>query len=213
MNRYDIIIRLLAVICVVSANCFSSEAQQLSSDTVLDVEAVTVVEESGMGAIFTSSSLPESHKRHFAWGAEIGSSIDLTSHNMTTFDANIYAGWRGGPIQMLGIGVGLQRSVGNSTTFVPIYGMVRTSFRSAPSIFFLDLKIGYSFNTISNGGNSKGGFLLSPSLGIVLKRTSKLSSYVLLGYGFYHINERQVDDLQLDINHIDFAKIGLGITF
>lgn len=168
--------------------------------------------ESEMGVLFPNAKRPSLNTKRFVWGADVGSSVDLTGHNLTTFDVNINCGLRNSIFSILGIGLGVQRSIGNSTSFVPIYGIVRTSFRKKPSNFFFNLKAGYSFNTLSSS-ESKGGFLFSTGGGIILKRTKRLYSFIMLAYGFYHINDRTVDDVRLDIDHVDFAQIVFGITF
>lgn len=183
--------------------------QNIQGRTAVETE---VIEENEMGALFPEAERPVRAARHFSWGAEVGSSIDLTSHNLTTFDVNLNCGYRNKIFQLIGIGFGVQRSIGNSNTFIPFYGVLRTSFRSKPSNFFFNLKAGYSFNTLSSS-DSKGGFLLSTGCGMVLKRTRFLTSYIMLAYGFYHINEHTVNDLKLEINHVDFAQIAFGISF
>lgn len=169
------------------------------------------VTDNEMGALF-ASTLPDVQKRHFAWGAEVGSSVDLTGNNLTTFDANIYAGWKNALFPIAGVGIGIQRSIGNSNTFIPVFGLLRTSFRTKPSRFFFNLKAGYSVNTIAKG-KKKGGFFCSPGIGMALNQAKRVQTYVLLSYGYYHLNEQQVNEIQPDIRHIDFAQISIGITF
>lgn len=171
-----------------------------------------ISESDGIGTLIPNAAKLSPGTGHFAWGAEVGSSVDLTGNNLTTFDANIYCGWKNSFFQMAGVGVGMQRSIGNGNSFIPFFAMLRTSFRNRPSRFFFNLKGGYSFNTLSSG-HSKGGFQFSAGGGMVLKRTKLLQSYIMLAYGYYHISHTQVDELNLDIKHVDFAQIIFGITF
>lgn len=149
---------------------------------------------------------------HFTWGADMGSSVDLTGHNLTTFDLDINFGYASPAIQVFGLSVGLHRALGSGNTFVPICGILRTSFRSKPSRFFLNLKAGYSFNTIQDD-NYKGGLQLSAGLGIILQRSKKVQSHIILGYGYYHINRSQVHSLSFNVNHVDFAQLSIGVNF
>lgn len=150
--------------------------------------------------------------RHFTWGADMGSSVDLSGHNLTTVDLNINFGYASPAIQILGVSMGLHRAFGSGNTFVPVCGILRTSFRSKPSRFFFNLKAGYSFNTIQDD-NFKGGFQLSTGLGIILQRSRKIQSHIILGYGFYHINHNQAQNLTFDVNHVDYAQIAIGVSF
>lgn len=150
--------------------------------------------------------------RHFTWGADMGPSVDLTGHNLTTVDLNINFGYTSPAIQILGVSMGLHRAFGSGNTFVPVCAILRTSFRSRPSRFFFNLKAGYSFNTIQEE-NFKGGFQLSTGLGIILQRTKKIQSHIIIGYGFYHINRNQAQNLPFDANHVDYAQLAIGVSF
>lgn len=147
---------------------------------------------------------------HFTWGADLGSSVDITGHNLTTFDLNINFGYASPAIQILGVSMGLHRAFGSGNTFVPVCGIIRTSFRSRPSRFFLNLKAGYSFNTIQDDG-FKGGFQLSTGLGIILQRSRRIQSHIILGYGFYHINQAQ--HISINVDHVGYAQLAIGVSF
>jgi hypothetical protein len=159
-----------------------------------------------------SASDKTSINKGFTWGGEVGSSVDLTGNDLTTFDAHIDFGYSFSYFQFLGVGFGVHRSLGSSNAFVPIDVVIRTNFRKHPSLLFMNLQTGYSFNTISKD-SYKGGYQLSIGLGINLTQTPKLRSFITLSYGYFHINARQVDNLRMDINHVDLAQLGIGIQF
>ena len=46
-------------------------------------------------------------KSHFTWGAEFGSSIDMTAHNMSTFDLDVNFGYKNAVFKVVGVGVGI----------------------------------------------------------------------------------------------------------
>lgn len=164
-----------------------------------------------IGAIFDKyNRRPKS--KHFTWGADLGSSVDLTGHDFTTFDATLCFGYKNSIFNIAGISVGIRRAIGTGNTFVPLCAIVRTNFRKRPSLLFFNFTTGYSFNTIKDS-KRMGGFVLSAGLGINLSQNNICRSHIIIGYGFYHINDQQVTNLNMDINHVDLAQIGLGIEF
>lgn len=201
--------RLLSILTIVLMCCAGACAQNGAVDSVAAPE-----HEEGIGAIFPNARRGNLSGKHFSWGLEVGSSVDLTGNDLSTFDVHLLGGYSNKLFQVLGIGLGIHRSIGryNKNLFIPFYGVVRTSFRTKPSRFFFTLKSGYSFNTVHNGA-SKGGFLISGAGGFVLTRSRILTSYISLGYGYYHINDATVYQQNLDLNHIDFAQIFFGVLF
>ncbi len=159
-----------------------------------------------------SAAEMEKTEKGFTWGAYLGSSVDLTGNDLTTFDANLQFGYSLPYLQMIGVGVGVRRSLGSRNTFVPLDVVVRTNFRRRPSLLFMNFQSGYSFNTISED-RYKGGFQMSLGLGVNLTQSPKLKSYIMLSYGFFHINARQVDNLRMDMNYVNLAQLGIGIQF
>lgn len=89
---------------------------------------------------------------------------------MSTFDIDAIFGYKNKLWKTLGIGAGAHKAFGNDYTFIPVYGIVRTSFRTRPSLFFFESRVGYSFNTISSSG-SQGGLLFSVGCGVNLSST------------------------------------------
>lgn len=206
------IILLTLMITAISLESYGISREDTINLSAESADTVNFSSNTIYGVLFPGAQRPLLNNRHFAIGAEIGSSVDLTSHNLTTFDADINCGYSNKVFPLIGIGFGIHRSIGNANSFIPVYGIIRSYLRKKTSNFFLNLKVGYSFNTLSSAAR-EGGFLTSVGLGMNLKRTRSLTSYILLAYGFYHINEHQVNDLQLDVNHIDFAQIIFGVSF
>lgn len=149
---------------------------------------------------------------HFTWGADLGSSVDLRGSDMTTVDIDAYFGYKGKLIRTAAIGIGVHKAFGNSYTFLPLYGMVRTSFRSEPSLLFFEGKVGYSFNTLASSG-SAGGAYGTIGLGINLAMTPKLQSHIILAYGFYTL--RRASDLAIPYvgDNISYAVLHFGVNF
>jgi len=148
----------------------------------------------------------------FTWGADVGSSVDLSGSDMTSFDIDAYFGYKGSFIRTAAVGAGLHKAFGNSYTFVPVYALVRTSFRSQPSLFFAEFKGGYSFNTLADSG-SAGGAYGSIGLGINLAMSRKLQSHIVLSYGFFTL--RRASELAIPYvgNNISYAVLHFGVNF
>lgn len=149
---------------------------------------------------------------HFTWGAEVGSSLDLTSHDLSTFDVDVNLGFKNSFIKMAGIGAGIHRSIHTGNNFVPIYALLRTSFRSQPSLFFFNLQAGYSFNTIK-GNDTMGDFTGSLGIGINLQQTRMAKSYLLLCAAYQYYSRDNKLAVGIDTNYIFFARLMLGVNF
>lgn len=180
------------------------------SDTV---EAVTASVDS---ARFEESLLPDRGLNlalsHFTWGAEIGSSVDLTAHDMSTFDLDVLLGYKNAYIKLAGIGAGIHRSIHTGNNFIPVYAVIRTSFRKRPSLLFMDLQAGYSFNTISDS-KVFGDYTCSLGLGFNLKQNSRWKSHIIIAAGYRHFNGQHRNDTGLDIENVFLARLLLGVNF
>lgn len=120
---------------------------------------------------------------HFTWGADLGSSVDLTANDMTSVDIHGYFGYKGHWLRFAGIGTGINSMLGNSSRCYPVYAMLRTSFSSQPQLCFLDLRLGISFNNILDL-SSQTDFYGSVGLGVTLARGKKFASHIILSYNF-----------------------------
>lgn len=150
--------------------------------------------------------------RHFSWGMDVGASIDLSGENMSTFDAETYFGYKGAWIRTAALGIGMHKSFGNPYTFIPVYAMVRTSFRSKPSLFFLELKCGYSFNTLSDSG-SFGGAYGALGLGVNLAMSKSFRSHIVLAYSYFTLRNATDLDIPYNGDNINSAVLKFGISF
>ena len=164
----------------------------------------------------TESFFPEKSrnlsKSHFTWGAEVGSTIDLTSNNLSTFDVDALFGYKSNSINMLGVGAGIHHSISAGHNFVPVYAVLQTSFTSRPSIAFFVFKGGYSFNTFKDSP-SFGDIFGDLGIGVNLKRTRMMRSYLMLCFGYHHLTERQRAQTNLSTKNIFVARLSFGINF
>ena len=181
-----------------------------------------------MGLFFNANAAPEScHNEnqslfpeysrtlgtsHFSWGAEIGSSIDLTANNLSTFDADVTIGYKNKFLKMAGVGIGIHKAFGSGNNFIPIYAVIRTPFRRKPSPFFFNITAGYSFNTIGDSA-AKGGFNMSVGIGVDLAVAKLFHSHLILSYGYLHLNDRQFSDKLISNKNISLARLTIGVNF
>ncbi len=202
---------LLTIFFAAGALLFTSRAQAAretaaiqTTDSISDngFERESLVPRSTLSLAFS----------HFTWGAEAGSSLDMTSHDLSTFDADVLIGFKNSFIKIVGFGAGLHRSIHSGNNMIPVYAVFRSSFRSKPSLCFLNLQAGYSFNTY---GDSKtmSDLYGALGLGINLQKTSKASSYVILSLACQHLNDKNKEAVKFDTNYILFAKLMIGVTF
>lgn len=160
-------------------------------------ENVKTPEDSVLFVIPQQSLVPEakvdkeSTLGHFTWGADLGSSVDLTANDMTSVDINGYFGYKGPWLRFLGVGAGINTMLSNASRCYPLYAMIRTSFSSRPQLCFLDLRLGVSINNILNY-SSQTDFYGSIGLGVTLAKGKKFTSHIILSYNFMPIRPHTV---------------------
>lgn len=186
----------------------SAPAVTSSTDTasILDDELPTKPEE----AEITNPELRTA--MHLAWGLDVGSSIDLTTQDMSTLNADAYVGFRKGIMDVVGIGAGLHAMVNNSSYSYPLYVIARTSFRKKPSLVFADLRVGMAFNSLF-GQSANTAFYINPSVGFNLATGRKFRSYLSVGYSYNGVEHRNDPDMMHKIHHLNMANVHLGVSF
>lgn len=188
------------------ARSASGELQAKTNTAMLDSIA-----DEGHGVIFPKKGFSLALS-HFTWGVDLGASIDLTAHNMSTLNADVHFGYKNDYIRLVGVGAGIHRSFGAGNNFIPVYVIFRSSFRKKPSLFFLNLKAGYSFNTISDSP-TYGDISGSVGLGINLAISKTFKSHIIIGYSFRHFNRKHQQATNLDIQNISLATVCFGVDF
>ncbi len=149
---------------------------------------------------------------HFTWGMETGMSLDLSGLDMSTFNLDVMFGYRNKWIQMAGVGGGVHKSLGSSDSFFPVYAVFRSSFRPKPSLCFFHLRVGYSFNAISNSP-TYGDTSCAIGCGLNLTNRRKFQSYLLVAYSFRHFNRKHSEAAEIHRSNVSLAQIGFGVTF
>lgn len=152
-------------------------------------------------------------KSHFTWGADIGASVDLTAHDMSTFDLDFVLGYKNSFIKTAGLGVGIHRTVQGGDNFIPVYALIRTSFTSRPSLLFFNARFGYSFNTVEDSPMF-GDYNSALGCGFNLSQSRKAKTYIILGVAYRYFNKRHQDYIsRLDTNSIWMAQLQFGVNF
>lgn len=196
--------RSIATATLIGAAVANASAQNVA-------QSDTTATQSGHESIFQSpiGSLAASH---FTWGADIGASIDINGYDMSTFDLDIVLGYKNDLLKTLGISAGIHRDFHTGTTFVPVEAVVRTAFIPRPCPIFMNLKAGYSFNTVGDSP-TKGGFIFNAGIGFNLYRSQRVQTHLLLSYQFIHLNEMQGTMIDKKENHVDMIQVAFGVNF
>lgn len=171
----------------------------------------------GMAGLWTASAqkadiyTASEDKLSFAWGAEGGAAIDMTSQDMSSVDFNIAFGMRRGWMKFLGLGVQADINVSGSSRQYPAYLVFRTNFSKRPSLFFWELKGGVSFNYYQDNQHKTGAYA-STGAGVVLASGKNFSSHLTLSYAFV---EQNILSPKNDIyyKNLHCVSVKLGIDF
>lgn len=187
-------------------------ADTINSQQIEQLDTLYVKPNNKRESLFPESSRNLGNQSHFSWGADIGASIDVGGDDMSTFDIDINLGYKNKFFRLIGIGAGIHRAFGNGYNFIPVYAVIQTSFREKPSLFFLDIKGGYSFNSIGSK-NHQGGAYASIGCGINLAMSNKFKSHIILSYGYFGMKAINNVAVNFDGNHINYAQIKFGVSF
>lgn len=148
---------------------------------------------------------------NFMMGLEVGTGLDLSGTDMSTFNFDLMCGYRHKFIQLVGFGAGVHKSLGTRDTFIPLYAVFRTGFTNRPTLAFFHLSVGYSFNTISSSPMF-GDTIASIGGGINLVQKPKFQSNIILAFGYRHFSERHQELAKITKPNIGFAQISFGIS-
>lgn len=207
----------------ISLNSISSESEQNLDDTLnVSLEEVSITYDFKKSdpkknpddvreSLFPDKSL-SLVSSHFTWGADLGSSIDLSGNDQSTFNADVVFGYKNHIIRILGAGAGVHRSIGSGDNFIPVYLIFRSSFSRSHKLLFMNLKAGYSFNTIGNAA-TYGDSAASIGLGFNLAMSRKFMSHIIINYGFRHFSKLHRDMIGIAHRDVHLAELSFGINF
>ncbi len=160
-----------------------------------------------------TSELPaETAPSHFSWGADIGSSIDMTGQDLTAINLDASFGYKGDYIRFAGLGAGIKMMVSNSSRCYPVYAMFRSSFTRRPSLCFAQLKLGISFNNFYTDIYRRDLYS-NIGLGFTLATGRSFSSHIVLAYEFIPIKRTAVPEAVSPLSDMHSATITIGASF
>lgn len=192
--------RLQAILA--AAACVGAAAAQTEPVTVTTTTTTTTTTTAAAGDEDPDASLPPSLfggdgdelvTSHFSWGADLGTSIDLTTSDMTSVNLHACLGYKSRSIRFLGIGAGINTMMNNSSRSYPVYAMLRTSFSLRPRLCFMDLRLGAVFNNFYEFKNQTDLYS-SIGLGITLAAGRRFSSHLVIGYTFMPVRNLEPKD-------------------
>ncbi len=159
-----------------------------------------------LSAAAATEASPEKEwpQTHFAWGADVSSTIDMTGQDMSTFNLSAALGYKNRAVQLAGVGAAMEIGVSNSARMFPVYAIVRTPFTTKPSRCFMEVKAGWSFNQMTDNA-SQSGLYGSAGIGINLAMGRNFRSHILMAYTY-----RQLTDGYKDMHAV---TAGIGINF
>lgn len=148
----------------------------------------------------------------FTWGAEFGSTIDMSGRQMSSIDFNAMAGVRYKWLSMAGAGAGADIMVSNSCRTYPIFAVLRTDFSSLVKIVFIDLRGGVALNYLEGNARQTGGYV-SPSIGFKLATGTTFRSYLSVGYTYISRHDYERHDENIRCKPLSMATVRLGVAF
>ncbi|MDE7153499.1 MAG: hypothetical protein K2O00_03500 [Muribaculaceae bacterium] len=160
------------------------------------------------------TDIPSHHskKSHFAWGADLSSSIDMTGNAMTSTNIGAYFGYRNSWFHLLGIGGDIHFMMSNSSRAIPVFAIAQTSFCSRPRLCFMDARVGISMNNYESM-NTQTGFYGSLGVGVNLAHSSKFASHIVVGYSFIPRKDFESDGAMVHLEDLHFATVRIGVCF
>lgn len=154
----------------------------------------------------------KSKKSHFAWGADLSSSIDMTGNAMTSTNIGAYFGYCNNWFHILGIGGDIHFMMSNSSRAIPVFAIAQTSFSSTPKLCFMDARAGLSMNNFESI-NTQTGFYGSLGVGVNLAHSSKFASHIVVGYSFIQRRNFENEGKTVPLEDLHYATVRIGICF
>ncbi len=158
-----------------------------------------------------SQAISEDHVR-FTWGAEAGSSIDLSANDMSSIDFNADFGVSYRWLQLAGVGAAAHIMVSNSCRSYPIYAIVRVPFSRRFDLLFADVRAGVALNYLEHNVSQTRPYA-SAGVGINLAKGRTFRSYIFAGYTFMGRSDIIDGEIFRQYHDVHLATLKLGIAF
>lgn len=148
----------------------------------------------------------------FSWGADAGTSVDLSGQDMSSIDISASFGLTTRWLNFVGVGAGAHVMISNSCRSYPIFAIVRTDFSRILRPMFIDIRGGIALNYLPGDITQTGGYI-SPSLGFRLAFGKTFRSYITAGYTFIDRRNTIVDGIPTRFKPMQMATMRLGVKF
>lgn len=155
---------------------------------------------------------PKSGRARFVWGAEFGSSVDMSGQDMTSIDINALFGMSCGWFTFIGVGAAADVTVSNSNRSYPVFVALQTDFSHFHRPLFLDLRGGMSVNCLPANATRKGAYG-SASLGFRLATGEKFRSYLTAGYTYIGRDDFDTGEIIVGQKALQMVTVRFGVTF
>lgn len=152
------------------------------------------------------------HNVRFTWGAEAGSSIDLSANDMSSIDFNAGFGLSYRWIQLAGVGAAAHIMVSNSCRSYPVYAIVRVPFSPRYDLLFADVRAGVSLNYLDHNVSQTRPYA-AVGIGINLAKGHTFRSYIFAGYTFMGRSDIIDGEIFRQYHDVHLATVKLGIAF
>lgn len=149
---------------------------------------------------------------HFTWGADLGSTMDLTNQSLTSFDLSACFGYRHKAMRFIGLGAGINVMVTNASRAYPVFAQVRTTFTPQNKLIFMDVKAGIAFLNLYDTVSRKP-FYGCLGVGVTLASGLNFSSHIIFSYNFMPTGNIVVPEQPRPIKPFHGAAIRLGAAF
>lgn len=165
-----------------------------------------------VGIAARAEATEEPRRLAFAWGGDVGSSIDMSEHNMSSLNISANFGMRWRWIRFFGVGAEAAAMVSSSYRSYPLYGIFRTDFSNRRQLLFADLRGGISLNYFEDN-TSYTGIYGSAGMGITLAKGKNFSSHLILSYTYIGRDVCNLGTQQRNCPGVSLATIRLGAAF
>lgn len=204
----------IIAIMISASSLFAAKQDEIIITTVTETTTTTLLssKNDSTRVELDNVAMTAAGPSHFTWGADLGSSFDLTNQEMTSFDLSACFGYRNRSLRFLGIGAGIHMMINNSSRAYPVYLQCRTTFTSTQKFIFLEAKAGVSFITLYND-ITRRPLYAAVGIGFTLASGRNFSSHITLGYSFTPLNDIQLASQPKPMKDLHEAVIRLGVAF
>ena len=196
-----------------AARVSAAGTADIATDTMPVTSAPVAMPDAGaMRHAWSRKQQDDPRRVIFSWGAEAGSSIDMSEHDMSSVDFNATFGLRYRWINFAGVGAGAHIMVSNSCRTYPVFAVFRTDFSGRIKFLFLDLRGGAALNLLPNNVNQTDAYG-AVAVGFMLSTGKTFRGYITAGYTYVGRRNVTYGERIVEYGALSMASIRLGISF